>query len=47
MKGEKEKAEVIRCVNCGKKVLRKAAIEINGRLYCCPDCARGAICDCQ
>lgn len=37
----------VQCSKCERSIPKTAAITIQGKVYCCPDCAQGKTCDCQ
>lgn len=43
----KQQTESVRCSSCERTIPKTAAVTINGKVYCCPDCAQGKTCDCQ
>lgn len=48
MNGEmKQDQETVQCGKCEKTLLKQAAIENQGKYYCCDECAEGKTCDCQ
>ncbi|MBI4597856.1 MAG: hypothetical protein HY737_05590 [Candidatus Omnitrophica bacterium] len=42
-----QQQEYVKCSSCERSILKTAAVTINGKIYCCPDCAQGKTCDCQ
>ncbi len=39
--------EFVKCSRCERSILKTAVIQVEGKYYCCPDCAQNKTCDCQ